>query len=236
MATRRCSRPTTAIIWSRRPTTRPTRSRSCIRDDLEHWQQRGFVFPEGQAPAGPPPAAASPISGRRKWRKWATNIGLCFTARQASNALAIGLAKSSSPEGPWPDIGRPLLTGKPVNTAGPADDPRLMSGGVIDSHIFIDANGDRYLFWKDDSNGIWPRPLAGLLHDSPELIERLFASDEDRRTAAFAAAIVALGERAPADGALLPDAAADRGGARQLAARQTGADRRRPGAGRSSPR
>ena len=48
----------------------------------------------------------------------------------------------------------------------------------------------RYLFWKDDSNGLWPRPLAGLLHDSPELIERLFESDEDRRTAAFAAAIV----------------------------------------------
>ena len=32
-----------------------------------------------------------------------------------------------------------------------------MSGGVIDSHIFIDPDGDRYLFWKDDSNGIWPR-------------------------------------------------------------------------------
>ena len=66
-----------------------------------------------------------------------------------------------------------------------------MSGGVIDSHIFIDSNGDRYLFWKDDSNGIWPRPLAALLRDQPELIERLFESEADRRTAAFAAAIVA---------------------------------------------
>ena len=33
--------------------------------------------------------------------------------------LAIGLAKSPSPEGPWTDIGRPLLTGKPVNTTPP---------------------------------------------------------------------------------------------------------------------
>ena len=66
----------------------------------------------------------------------------------------------------------------------------MFSGGVIDSHIFIDADGTRYLFWKDDSNGLWPRPLAGLLRDHPELIDQLFESEEDRRTAAFAAAIV----------------------------------------------
>ena len=64
-----------------------------------------------------------------------------------------------------------------------------MSGGVIDSHIFIDEDGEPYLFWKEDTNGIWPRPLATLLRDQPELIERLFETEEDRRTAAFAAAI-----------------------------------------------
>ena len=50
-----------------------------------------------------------------------------------------------------------------------------MSGGVIDSHIFADA-GDRYLFWKDDTNGIWPRPLAMLLRREPQLIDQLFAT------------------------------------------------------------
>jgi hypothetical protein len=65
-----------------------------------------------------------------------------------------------------------------------------MSGGVIDSHLFLDRNGDRYLFWKDDSNGIWPRPLAMLLRQHPELIDELFESEADRRTAAFAAAFV----------------------------------------------
>jgi arabinan endo-1,5-alpha-L-arabinosidase len=156
--------------------------------DLEHWQHRGFAFPEGQEPAWT-------AKGRHVADFWAPEIAkvgdeywLCFTARQASNALAIGLAKSASPEGPWTDIGRPLLTGKPVNTTGMANGP--LSGGVIDSHIFIDADGERYLFWKDDSNGIWPRPLAGLLHEKPELVERLFESEQDRRTAAFAAAIV----------------------------------------------
>jgi arabinan endo-1,5-alpha-L-arabinosidase len=145
-------------------------------DDLEHWQHRGFVFPEGQAPAWT-------ATGRQIADFWAPEMAkvgdeywLCFTARQASGVLAIGLAKSEHPEGPWVDIDRPLLTGT--------------SSGVIDPHIFIDASGDQYLFWKDDSNGLWPRPLAGLLHDKPELIERLFESEADRRTAAFAAAIV----------------------------------------------
>ena len=145
-------------------------------DDLEHWRHRGFVFPAGHAPAWT-------ATGRHVADFWApemVKVGdeywLCFTARQASNALAIGLAKSRGPEGPWTDIGRPLLTGK--------------SGGVIDAHIFIDANCDRYLVWKDDSNGLWPRPLAGLLHNQPELIELLFSTDQDQRTAAFAAAIV----------------------------------------------
>ncbi len=111
-----------------------------------------------------------------------------FTARQKSNALAIGLARSNSPAGPWIDNGQPLVTGKPINTTG--NPTGMVSGGVIDSHIFVDANGDRYLFWKDDANGIWPRPLAGLLYDNPSLIGELFESEEDRRTAAFAAAIV----------------------------------------------
>jgi beta-xylosidase len=117
---------------------------------------------------------------------------LCFTARQPTNALAIGLARAPSPAGPWIDNGAPLVTGQPVDTAGLGYDssqPR-MSGGVIDPHILVDADGAKYLFWKDDNNGIWPRPLAMLLRTHTEMIDGLFASDEDRRTAAFAAAIV----------------------------------------------
>jgi hypothetical protein len=115
-----------------------------------------------------------------------------FTARQANNALAIGLARAPSPLGPWIDNGEPLITGKPINTTSLGYDPSqpLMSGGVIDSHLFVDENGERYLFWKDDTNSIWPRPLAMLLHAHPELIDELFVDRADRRTAAFAAAIV----------------------------------------------
>jgi hypothetical protein len=60
---------------------------------------------------------------------------------------------------------------------------------VIDSHILIDEGGEPYLFWKQDTNGIWPRPLAGLFRQRPELIARIFEREQDRRTAAFAAAV-----------------------------------------------
>ncbi|HET9639087.1 MAG TPA: glycoside hydrolase family 43 protein [Allosphingosinicella sp.] len=161
-------------------------------DDLEHWHHEGFVFPEGETPAW----AAKGVRVADFWAPEMARVGdeywLAFTARQASNGLAIGLAKSDSPFGPWRDPGRPLLSRHVVNTTGLPDDPArpLLSGGVIDSHIFIDKGGRPFLFWKADTNGVWPRPLAALLRDRPELIGRLFAREEDRRTAAFAAAIV----------------------------------------------
>jgi arabinan endo-1,5-alpha-L-arabinosidase len=160
--------------------------------DLKTWTHEGFVFPEGEAPEWA-------AHGRQMGDFWAPEMArvgeeywLVYTARQRTNALAIGLAKSASPTGPWHDIGRPLIAGHAVNTTDLPDDPAqpVLSGGVIDSHIFIDDDDTCYLFWKKDTNGIWPRPLAGLMRRRPGLIERLFANETDRRTAAFAAAIV----------------------------------------------
>ena len=161
-------------------------------DDLVHWNHEGFVFPAGEQPGWA-------AQGRRVADFWAPEMvragdeyWLCFTTRQADSALGIGLAKSASPTGPWRDLGRPLLTGAPLDAAAlqPGAGQPPTKGGLIDAHIFIDANGDRYLFWKSDSNGIWPRPLATLLRDHPHLIEDMFESEEDQRTAAFAAAVV----------------------------------------------
>ena len=160
-------------------------------NDLDHWEHRGFAFPEGQEPAWT-------AKGRKVADFWAPEMAragaeywLCYTARQASQALAIGLARASAPAGPWVDNGAPLIAGKPLDAAALGYDAEAhVSAQVIDSHIFVDANGDKYLFWKDDTNSIWPRPLAMLLRPRPDLIERLFETDEDRRTAAFGAAIV----------------------------------------------
>jgi arabinan endo-1,5-alpha-L-arabinosidase len=159
--------------------------------DLKKWTHEGFVFPEGEAPAWA-------AHGHRIGDFWAPEMAkvgdeywLVYTARQHSTPLAIGLAKAPHWSGPWTDLGHPLVVGAAVNTTGLPSDPTqpVQSGGVIDSHIFIDADGTRYLFWKKDTNGIWPRPLAGLMRARPDLIEALFADEADRRTAAFAAAV-----------------------------------------------
>lgn len=152
--------------------------------DLKQWEHRGFVFPEGEMPGWV-------ATGRHVADFWAPEIQkvgdeywIAYTARQHSNALAIGLARARDPFGPWTDNGEPLVTGGKVLYPGTA-----ASGGVIDSHIFKDADGTPYLFWKNDTNGLWPRPLAGLLREHPDLIDELFESEVDRRTAAFAAAV-----------------------------------------------
>jgi predicted GH43/DUF377 family glycosyl hydrolase len=141
-------------------------------NDLEHWQPSGFIFPEGQTPAW----AATGRHASDFWAPEMARVGdeywLVYTAREKTSALAIGLAKSRNPAGPWTDLGRPLLR-----------------GGVIDSHLLSDVGGEPYLFWKEDRNGIWPGALARLLREKPELIARVFAREEDRRTAAFAAAV-----------------------------------------------
>ena len=152
--------------------------------DLVHWEHKGFIFPEGHAP----PWTAT---GRRVGDFWAPEMQrvgdeywVAYTARERSNALAIGLARAPTPYGPWIDNGQPLITGGKVLYPGsPA------SGGVIDSHIFVDDDGTPFLFWKNDTNGLWPRPLAALLREHPELIAELFEGERERRSAAFAAAI-----------------------------------------------
>lgn len=152
--------------------------------DLQAWEHRGFVFPEGRAPAWS-------ATGRNVADFWApemTRVGdeywLAYTAREKSNALAIGIARARTPFGPWVDNGEPLITGGEVLYPGTA-----ASGGVIDSHIFVDDDGTPFLFWKKDTNGLWPRPLAGLLREHPELIGQLFENERDQRTAALAAAL-----------------------------------------------
>src|SRR5207302_9462524 len=60
-------------------------------DDLSHWEPSGFVFPQGQEPAW----AAKGRSVSDFWAPEMARVGdefwTVFTARQTSNALAIGL-------------------------------------------------------------------------------------------------------------------------------------------------
>lgn len=66
------------------------------------------------------------------------------------NRMAIGVAVSDSPLGPWTDpIGKPLLTWRDVfGTATQGQE-------VIDPHVFTDTDGTVYLYW-----GSWNIPRA----------------------------------------------------------------------------
>ena len=221
MATPRCSRPTRAGILVATSNDAPDAFPILRSDDLERWEPPGFVFPEGQTPAWT-------AAGRRVGDFWAPEMArvgdeywLSYTAREQRTRSPSASPRAPSPTGPWRDMGRPLLTGGTAcSQPRPAAPAAPMSGGVIDSHIFLDADGQPYLFWKKDSNSLWPRPLAGLLRQRPELIELIFDTEAGPPHRRLRRRHPALGERPPADGALLPDAAADRGGARQLDAGQ----------------
>jgi arabinan endo-1,5-alpha-L-arabinosidase len=140
--------------------------------DLRHWDHVGFVFAHGRAPGWA-------ITGENIADFWAPelhrvggNYLLCFTARNAQRELCIGLARATQPEGPFTADAEPLLT-----------------GGVIDAHLFVQKDRAPLLFWKEDANAVWPRRLGDLLLAHPRLAERLFDDDEDRRTAALCAAL-----------------------------------------------
>ena len=141
--------------------------------DLVSWTHDGFVFPRGHTPEW----TAAGLKVGDFWAPEIARVGdeywLVYTARDKAHSLGIGLAKAKDPGGPWTDLGRPLLT-----------------GGNIDGHIFVDGD-DRYLFWKEDRNGIWPRKLAAFLRDRPELVEEIFDTEADRRTVRFAGSVVA---------------------------------------------
>ncbi|MFC3079298.1 family 43 glycosylhydrolase [Phenylobacterium terrae] len=140
--------------------------------DLKRWELASFAFPQG----GKPGWCLEGLGRADFWAPEIHRVGggywLVFSARQADGELAIGLATSARPEGPYRAQAAPLLT-----------------GGVIDPHLHVAPDGTPLLFWKVDDNGVWPRRLAALLGERPELAGELFDNPEDRRTAALAAAL-----------------------------------------------
>lgn len=140
-------------------------------NDLIHWRHTGFVFPHGATPAW-----ALTGQGSDFWAPELHRVGeawwVCFTARERDGSLAIGLARSRTPDGPFV-----------------ADPEPILRGGVIDGHILIGADHAPWLVWKKDDNDVWPILVAELLRAAPEATDALFDAEADRRTAAFAAAL-----------------------------------------------
>jgi arabinan endo-1,5-alpha-L-arabinosidase len=136
-------------------------------DDMREWRPTGFVFPEGRTPAWT-------LTGEDRADFWAPEMHqvgdefwVVYTARAWDRALGIGLARSDSPDGPFVGDEDPLLT-----------------GGVIDPHILM-VDDAPHLVWKLDTNDLWPRLLADLLHRRPELAGDLFPTVQERRAASL---------------------------------------------------
>ena len=138
-------------------------------DDLKGWRLSGFVFPEGRTP----PWALTGANVADFWAPEMHRVGdaywLCFAARGRDHELSIGLATAASPDGPFVTSAEPIL-----------------SGGVIDPHILLGADGTPYLLWKADDNGVWPALMCEALYRRPGLVERLLDDPQDRRAACLA--------------------------------------------------
>ena len=106
--------------------------------DLVNWDVRGYVF--AQAP------------GWARANFWAPEIAqdqgkyfIYYTARQASsNRLAVAVASADHPGGPYTDHGALVA----------------QEAGSIDAVPYTDADGARWLIWKEDGNSLkQPTPL-----------------------------------------------------------------------------
>lgn len=140
--------------------------------DLKRWEHRGFAFPSGSAPAWAVTGETVADFWAPEMHRVGTEYWLVFTARNHARELCIGLARSNSPEGPFTAEPEPLLT-----------------GGMIDPHLFVRRDGSVLLFWKRDSNAVWPRKLADLIVQDPALANRLFDDDRDLATALLCAGL-----------------------------------------------
>jgi arabinan endo-1,5-alpha-L-arabinosidase len=137
--------------------------------DLTRWEFAGFVFPKGDKPEWA-------ADGEYVSDFWAPELHIVdgefrmyFTARNRdTRELSIGVARSSSPTGPFIASKKPLL-----------------AGNTIDPHVFVDEDGAAYLYWKKDNNDIWPSCLTHLLYKQRYLIAELFKEKEDQATASF---------------------------------------------------
>ncbi|MDQ3290881.1 MAG: glycoside hydrolase family 43 protein [Bacteroidota bacterium] len=137
--------------------------------NLQDWEFVGFVFPENHKPAW----AANDVLVSDYWAPEMHQIKdkfyVYFVGRdKETRELCIGVAKSFNPEGPFL-----------------ADEEPIISGNVIDPHVFVEDNGTAYLFWKEDNNDVWPGKLINFLYENPAYILDLFEEEENKITASF---------------------------------------------------
>jgi arabinan endo-1,5-alpha-L-arabinosidase len=97
--------------------------------DLADWEEVGHLFPPGRAPTW---AVAD------FWAPEVHRVGhrfVCYySARHQSGRLCLGAATASSVEGPWSDVGQPLLADQKVD--------------LIHPHHFAEPGVPPCLYWR----------------------------------------------------------------------------------------
>ena len=112
--------------------------------DLKTWEPHGFLFPRDRRPAWHQQDAAAYDFWAPEVHKVGRRFVAYYTARDTTGELRIGAAWAKTMDGPWTDLGRPLIADERV--------------GLIDSHHFRDPKtGKHYLYWKKDGNGLTPK-------------------------------------------------------------------------------
>ncbi len=125
-------------------------------NDLVHWKNVGYVFPEGTKPAWALPMT----KGGRYWEPEIYRIGgrwvVYFATRRASDGeFVIAVATSDTLRGTWHSH---ILHQRGEFNA--VNDNKEFVGGVIDPSVIRGADGKLYLYYAKQSNQIWVGTLS----------------------------------------------------------------------------
>lgn len=107
--------------------------------DLVHWTAAGHIFK---------PATKPGWAGGNFWAPEIHHIGTGYVAYFAAlspsrGKMCIGAARASSVEGPYTDLGHPLVCDAHVS--------------LIDPNVFTDPAGRHFLYYKTDGNALHPQ-------------------------------------------------------------------------------
>lgn len=105
-------------------------------NNLVDWETKGTVFAPGEEPKWVEKHLWAPEPAVNKQGK---SI-VIFNGSDFSNVQRIGMAIADNPEGPYVDIGKPLVS--------------YGNTPLIDGHYYLDDDGKQYIYWKEDGNAV----------------------------------------------------------------------------------
>lgn len=117
---------------------------------LTSWTRVGYIFPRGNEPQW---AAGQSFWAPEVHRVNDKYIAYFTTREKDTNRFVVGAAVADEPEGPFKDIGQPIVRNETV--------------GLIDVNYFQDSNtGKKYILWKEDQNDFDPpRPTPIIIQE-----------------------------------------------------------------------